>query len=107
VGNNFLKAMAPAIYADIYAEAILIFNCGWREIIVWEVVVEKSARHVFTTPFSGLSPGYTHAQRNLVSTEICVYYYVQTHFGVEDGTVLFPVQIHICTKYTHRVNTYR
>jgi hypothetical protein len=43
-----------------------------------------------------------YAQRNLVSTEICAY--VHTHFGVEDGTVLFHGQIHICT-YAHPVNT--
>jgi hypothetical protein len=46
---------------------------------------------------------YTHAQRNLVSTEICAY--AHTHFGVEDGIVLFHVHIHICT-YAHPINTY-
>jgi hypothetical protein len=45
----------------------------------------------------------THAQQNVVSTTICAYY-VHTYFGVEAGTVLFHVQIHICA-YAHPVNT--
>jgi hypothetical protein len=44
----------------------------------------------------------THMHNGIWS--VLKFVYVHMHFGVEDGTVLFRVQIRICT-YTHPVNT--
>jgi hypothetical protein len=59
----------------------------------------KSVRHVVcTTPFSGLPP--TTRTHNGIWSVLKFVYVQYTHFGVEDGTVLFPVQIHIICTYT-------